>query len=129
MADSQSKAKVLVVEDDPLIREITSSHFEDSDLSVVQAANAGEAMKLLEADGIDLVFSDVQMPGTNGITLARLIRALYPDMPIILASGVVNEREIVDQLGPGIMFISKPYDLDQVVPQIRFMTSAPMAPS
>lgn len=121
MSGSQSKAKVLVVEDDPFIREITSSHFEDSDLRVVQAANADQAMRLLEADGIDLVFSDVQMPGINGITLARLIRALYPDMPVVLASGVVNEREIVDQLGAGILFVSKPYNLDQVVPQIRAM--------
>ncbi len=103
---------VLVVEDEFLLRFAVADALRSFGLSVVEAANATEAWRYLESGGrVDIVFSDVQMPGSmDGLELARRLRAEYPAIPLILTSGNVAE-ESVDGLAP---FVGKPYGFEDV---------------
>jgi CheY-like chemotaxis protein len=108
-----SPARILVVEDDTLLRAILADELRSAGFSVVEAAHADEAMFYFNGGGqADLVFSDVWMPGVlNGIELAKQIRDKYPSLPIILASGNLGSLS-VGQLG---LFIRKPYDFERAV--------------
>jgi two-component system NtrC family sensor kinase len=80
---------ILVVEDDPMVATATAALIEQLGHRSVRADSAAKALEILTGDhDIDLVFSDVVMPGAmNGIELAHAIRKLRPDIPVILTSG------------------------------------------
>jgi len=115
---------VLVVEDDALIRLsavdlVTSAGFE-----AVEAANADEAIRILEArQDIRLVFTDVEMPGTmDGIKLAHYIKRRWPPVLLIIASGraIVQESDLPE----GTRFFPKPYQDHTIVKEISRMIKA-----
>ncbi len=101
---------VLLVEDEVLIRAMLAEELRLSGVCVVEAANADEAWNYLQAGGAaDLVFSDIQMPGSmDGFELAKRIRTQYPSLKIILTSGNPGPRDIA----AANTFISKPYGID-----------------
>jgi PAS domain S-box-containing protein len=84
-----SSATVLLVEDDAGVAELALGLLEDAGYKVKTAANAAEALKVLRnGEPIDLVFSDIMMPGgMNGAELARIVRGEFPSMFILLATG------------------------------------------
>ena len=79
--------KVLLVEDNPQVRHFAEELLRDLGCEVVSAANGEEALGLLEIEPVELIFSDVVMPGMNGVELARKARELNADVPILLATG------------------------------------------
>lgn len=107
---NDGKAVVLVVEDSAIIRISAVELVISAGYQVLEACDADEAIRILEArTDIDLVFTDVQMPGTmDGIKLAHYIRNRWPPVKLIVASGAA----IVEQSGlpSGSKFFSKPYD-------------------
>jgi CheY-like chemotaxis protein len=113
---SPAAARILIVEDDVLIRAIVADELRSAGFSVVEAASADEALSYLKAGGqTDLVFSDIWMPGSlNGLDLARQLRDKYPSLPIILASGNFSSQNLVD-FG---LFIRKPYDVEHAVAMV-----------
>jgi CheY-like chemotaxis protein len=113
---SPAAARVLIVEDDVLIRAIVADELRSAGFSVAEAASADEALSYLKAGGqTDLVFSDIWMPGSlNGLDLARQLRDKYPSLPIILASGNFSSQNLV---GFGL-FIRKPYDVEHAVAMV-----------
>jgi len=88
-AASQRAGTVLVVEDSSEVAEIATAYFQQLGYTVKQVANAHEALELLAHDPkIDLVFSDILMPGgMNGLELGHAVRRLYPAMPVLLTTG------------------------------------------
>lgn len=112
--------RLLVVEDDTLVRLAISEHLRDAGFSVVEAASADEALRYLGAgDRIDLVFTDIQMPGRlDGIGLARQLRRRHPALSVILTSG---NAVLPDDLGDSL-FIPKPYDHRHVAEIARELT-------
>ena len=107
------KPCVLVVEDEFLVRYGISDELREAGFRVVEANNADEAWKYLTAGGCaDLIFSDVQMPGTmNGIELARRARTEFPAIPLILTSGNTDPKTI----GGIAPFVHKPYRTGEVI--------------
>jgi len=103
---------VLVVEDEVLIRGTIADHLRDGGYAVVEAANATEALDVLASgEAVDIVFSDVQMPGRmDGVSLARFILEHHPGIPVLLTSG---------NPVPSASFIPKPYLVDDVASRIR----------
>ncbi len=87
MASAQKR--VLMVEDELLIRFSLSEELRDAGLEVIEAINADEAVTILDSSvRIDLMISDVRMPGPmDGIELLCLVKARYPAMPVIIFSG------------------------------------------
>jgi CheY-like chemotaxis protein len=110
---------VLVVEDEVLIRMSLVEDLEDAGLIVLEAGSADEALKLLDENPrVGTLFTDVNMPGAiSGLDLARLVSQSRPDISIVISSGYLRMPK--DELPGNVSFISKPYDIERVVKQIR----------
>src|SRR5688500_14919052 len=95
---ARHKTRILVVDDEELIREQLVSAFEDAGFDVATAGNAIDAHTVLEESGtIDLVVTDVRMPGrVDGLIFGQVIREMHPDLPIIVMSGVYepDDRDV-----------------------------------
>ena len=115
---------VLVVEDDFLIRISAVEMIEEAEFDVVEAANADEAMEILEARlDITVVFTDIQMPGSmDGLKLAAAVRGKWPPIKIVATSGIVNVRKV--DLPEGGRFLPKPYSSAEIVGTLRELTGA-----
>ena len=107
---NNGKAVVLVVEDSTIIRMGAVDLVLSAGYEALQACDADEAIRILESrDDIDLVFTDVQMPGTmDGIKLSHYIRDRWPPVKLLVASGNAILEE--SSLPTGSRFFSKPYD-------------------
>jgi CheY-like chemotaxis protein len=108
-SDRLSKTVVLVVEDEPLLRMNTVDMVEDAGFDVVEAANAKQAMSILEGrDDISIILSDIEMPpGMDGMELVAIVRNRWPPIEIILVSGQLASDEV--HLPERGVFFSKPY--------------------
>jgi len=86
---ADAHATVLLVDDDTLVRTGTAAMIEDLGFVVIECESAAEALHAIEARGgdIDVVITDHAMPGMSGLELIRVLKADYPGMPVILASG------------------------------------------
>lgn len=104
----QEAARVLVVEDELFVRVAIAEDLRRAGFVVVEAGSAEEALSCLKAGvGFDLLFSDIQMPGSlDGADLARRLREQQPDLPVILTSGQAAPPA---DLGD-VLFVAKPYD-------------------
>ncbi|NKQ85244.1 response regulator [Rhizobium ruizarguesonis] len=104
------KAVVLVVEDSMIIRMSAVDLVLSAGYEALEACDADEAIRILEArNDIDLVFTDVQMPGTmDGIKVSHYIRDRWPPVRLIIASGAAILEE--SDLPTGSRAFSKPYD-------------------
>jgi CheY-like chemotaxis protein len=112
---------VLVVEDEPLLRMSAVDMVEDAGFVSATAANAAEAIKILETRlDIRIVFSDIDMPlGIDGMKLAAIIRSRWPPIEIILVSGYFDPGAV--SLSPRAEFFPKPYrETDVVAVMKRF---------
>ena len=113
---------ILIVDDEALIRAMLSDYLQECGFKVLEGSNADEAILIIEKSDviIDLVFSDVSMPGTiDGFGLAQWIRTNRPGLPIILTSGDTKKVSSAEQLCENEPFMAKPYDLSVVVARIR----------
>ena len=101
---------ILVVEDNAEVAAVTASLVEQLGYQTLRAENATEALNRLQrGDKIDLVFSDVVMPGSmNGIALAQEIGNRYPQIPVLLTSGY---SDVVQTAGSQFPILRKPFQL------------------
>lgn len=113
---------VLVVEDEVLVRHVMAVALRERGLKVLEAANAAEALSLLDGGHtIDLLFSDIQMPGAlDGVGLAAQMRDRWPRARVILTSGK-QPPAAAAEVG---LFIPKPYSPEQVVSTIEGLFEA-----
>ena len=112
------KPVVLIVEDDVLVRLLIADHLRESGFSVIEAANALEAVALFGSQvAIDIVFTDHNMPGDmDGQSLARWIEDQRPGLPVIVTSGAFHPTGAAPAHR---RFIPKPYVLLDVEHLIR----------
>lgn len=106
---------ILVVEDDVLLRFSTADQLRDGGFHVVEAASGDEARAVLEAGvPVDLIFSDVNMPGElDGVGLAQWLADTRADVPVVIASGVQDALDSAQASCPQVKaFVLKPYDVD-----------------
>jgi CheY-like chemotaxis protein len=113
---------VLVVEDETLIRMDAVDMIEAAGFDVVEAADADEAIAILERRfDITVVFTDIQMPGSmDGLKLAQAIRGRWPPIKIVATSGNVHLTEA--HLPDGGRFLRKPYTPGQIGGMLRELT-------
>src|SRR6201986_2791272 len=114
---------VLVVEDEFLLRMDAADVIGAAGFEVLEAANADEAITILEArSDITVVFTDIQMPGSmDGLKLARAVRGRWPPIKIIATSGHLDVGE--SDRPEGGRFLPKPYSAGQVAGVLRELTS------
>jgi len=112
---------VLVVDDDPTTRGTIARMLEAGGFGVVEASSGADAIDRLRVmrGGIDLVLSDVQMPGMSGIDLSYAIREEFPTIPVAIVSGDVSdlERSVIGR--SDVPFIKKPFHADSLYSALR----------
>lgn len=106
---------ILVVEDDSILRASTTDELRARHYQVFEAGTAVEGAEILRTSGdVDVVFADINLPGVmGGISFAVWMRERYPEIPIILTSGVRTVDAAVKGAGR-VPFVPKPYDLNDV---------------
>jgi DNA-binding NtrC family response regulator len=105
---------ILIVDDEPLIRSYVREVVEEAGFMTKEAGSADEALKLIEDDGIDVLLSDVEMPGSlDGVDLAWAVRSRWPSMVVVLTSGRRLPRR--DQMPDDTRFLAKPFSPDGLV--------------
>src|SRR5580693_8861761 len=118
---TERSTKVLVVEDEVILRMCAVDMVEDAGFIAVEAANADEALSILEArSDISLLFSDIQMPGSmDGLKLAYAVHERWPSIKIFLVSG---KATLSDTDKPtNSRFFGKPLDMKQMVVELQEM--------
>jgi DNA-binding response OmpR family regulator len=119
---AERTSTILVVDDEALIRAMLSDYLQECGYKVLEASNADEAILIIEKSDviIDLVFSDVRMPGSmDGFGLAKWVKVNRTYLPIILTSGDAKKVSSAKELCDDQPFMEKPYDLRAVVARIR----------
>jgi CheY-like chemotaxis protein len=113
-----SKAAILVVEDEALIRIWAAELLEENGFSVLEAKDADAALKVLESrPDVKLLFTDVQMPGSlNGMQLAREVHARWPHILLVITSG--RERPARIEIPDDGRFVAKPYSAEELLGQV-----------
>ena len=111
--------KVLVVDDEPTIREVVVSYLEREGFSTLEAADGNRARELLESDPPDLVVLDVMLPGTDGLELCRWIRS-RSRLPVIMltARGEESDRIVGLELGADD-YVTKPFSPRELAARVR----------
>lgn len=106
----EKRASILLVEDEALICEVTAEALADQGFEVEAVANGEEALRCLASDRpIDVLFTDINLPGIDGEALARRACELRPGLPVMYTSGRKSRIEHLDPVD-GSMFIPKPYN-------------------
>jgi DNA-binding NtrC family response regulator len=119
--EDRRRHTVLVVDDEPAVRELLSDYLNQSGFNVLAVESGDEAARMLARGivAIDFVFSDIHMPGIlNGHALAEWVLENRPSLPVLLASGDLDTVDSLEESW-GASIIAKPYDPELVVRKIR----------
>jgi excisionase family DNA binding protein len=113
----KGQQRILVVDDEPSIRELLSKTLSLADYSVDTAADGGTALaRLREGQTYDLVLVDLKMPGMDGLMLTRQLKYLKPDLPIIIITGFSTEVSAIEAINLGVAgYLTKPFRVPQVL--------------
>lgn len=111
---------ILVAEDDFKLNQIYCSALQDADFHTFAAYNGEEAMALVAEHPMDLVLSDIMMPGIDGYTLTKYLRKEYPEMPILMISAKEGFTDKRDGFLAGIDdYMVKPVDLNEMLLRVQ----------
>ena len=122
VAATRGNETILLVEDEPAILEMATTMLEGQGYTVRVAATPVEALRLAREHkgAIDLLITDVVMPGMNGRDLAKTLMSLYPGIKLLFMSGytanVIAHQGVLDE---GVYFIQKPFSIDDLSAKIR----------
>ncbi|WP_421525912.1 response regulator [Pseudomonas yamanorum] len=117
---------VLIVEDDPAVRVLVSAVLSELGYAFVEAGDADSAMPIIESSQrIDLLISDVGLPGMNGRQLAEIGRQVRPDLKVLFITGYAEHAAVRGGfLDPGMQMITKPFTFDLLTATVREMIKA-----
>jgi two-component sensor histidine kinase len=121
LPDTPAPPKVLIVEDEMLLRMRAVDIVEDAGFTPIEAVNADEALAILESrSDVDLLFTDIQMPGSmDGLKLANAVHERWPSIKIILVSGKLNPTD--SERPTDSRFFGKPLEVKQMIAEIQEM--------
>lgn len=123
-------AKVLVVEDDAGLREALVDTLLLSGYQCTDVESGEQALLALKEDRFDILVSDIQMPGMNGLTLLRSVRVHYPQLPILLMTAYANVKDAVTAMQEGATdYIAKPFAPEVLLNQVSRYAPVQQVPS
>ncbi len=114
---------VLIVEDDPAVRVLVCAVLKELGYAFVEAGDADTALPIIESEQrIDLLISDVGLPGMNGRQMAEIGRQLRPDLKVLFITGYAEHAAVRGGfLDPGMQLITKPFTFDLLTAKVREM--------
>ena len=111
-----------MVEDNADVTEVTSALIKQLGYTVRLAPDAGKALRMVEEESFDLVFSDIMMPGDmDGLELAKTILKSRPRLPVLLASG---SNQLVEEAQQNFTTLQKPYEISELDRAIQVLLRA-----
>lgn len=119
------KRKVLVVDDEDPLRSLLASELETEGFDVQDAGDGEEAIELIRAKGdqndmFDVVLVDIKMPKVDGFGVLKYVKANNPETKVIMVTAYADSQKAIASLRLGASdFISKPYDLEEILTSIR----------
>jgi len=125
--EGDASATILVCEDDEDVRALSADSLRGLGYAVIEAADGESALRILQGDvTVDLLFTDVVLPGITGAELSREARAIRPGLKVLFTTGYARNA-IVHQgrLDPGVELISKPFSYSDLAIRIRDLLDAP----
>ena len=121
----------MLVEDDETVRRLAAAILESGGYSVIPAGNGEEALENLSVlrKPVDLLVTDVVMPGMDGAEVARRVRKQCPFVGVLYISGYTQDAIVHDGvLDPGVEFIQKPFDGTALLNKVRAIIDSPKRP-
>ena len=120
--------RVLIVDDDAMVRRLLARHFEKRGAIVVEAADAEQALDAFNlGTEFDVVIADVHLPGKNGLQLASQVRALRANQPIVFITGDEDDAIARRALVAGnSRFLAKPFDLPDLDSAVARVLNTPL---
>ncbi|WP_047301344.1 response regulator [Pseudomonas fluorescens] len=114
---SATLSTILVVEDDAIVRMLIVDVLEELDYKVLEADGSEQALEILvdTTRHIDLMMTDVGLPGMDGRELALEARKMRPELPILFASGYAESIDVPD----GMHVIGKPFSIDELRDKVK----------
>jgi CheY-like chemotaxis protein len=111
--------RIMIVEDEPLLRDTLEQLLQFSGFEVVSAGHGQEALEILEKSPVDLVLSDIKMPVMDGVELLKNIRARYASVKVIFFSAFadISQAEAI-QMG-ALDLLSKPVRIESLIEKIQ----------
>jgi DNA-binding NtrC family response regulator len=124
--DRPRRRTILLVEDEPFVREATCSILESAGFEVLPAEDARDAMKVYEEckRGIDLVMTDMVLPGRTGLQLGQDLREQSPEVVVLMTSGYDNPEYETEAPESRTYFLAKPYSKRTLVEKIEKILGA-----
>ena len=120
MGITESVKEILVVDDEPLIREIIIRKLSEFGYIATPVENAFEALNKMREKSYPLVLSDIMMPGMDGIELLKRLRSLYPDTAVVMITAVSNVNIAIEALREGAYdYLIKPFNFEEVVLSVK----------
>jgi putative two-component system response regulator len=120
MVTTLAKEKILIVDDEKIVRRSLNKCLTRNGFSCLEAGNAKEALENLSREPADLVILDITMPGTSGSELLPQIKKAFPDTAVVMATAVVEPNIIINCMKNGANdYITKPFDINQLVSNIN----------
>ncbi len=122
---AERDVKILLVEDEPLTRQVVAAFLEEAGYDVTATCTGDEAAILLSEDLYSILLTDITMPGQiDGIGLAEHAREIHPGLPVVFVSGRAENEGRVRALAPPTAFFSKPYEARSLIGMVNRMTTA-----
>ena len=119
-APAAGALRLLVVEDDPRLLDILTSHLDRMGYAVRGARGGGQALQLLAEAPVDVVLSDVRMPGMDGRTLLQVVRERYPEIKLVLMTAFGSVDDAVEAMKEGAYsYLTKPFKIEVVAAVLR----------
>ncbi len=122
MKNTSPSQSVLVVDDDPNVLEVLNARLSSSGLVVYKANGGRKALEIIQSQNVDLVVSDVKMPGMDGMSLLSEIIQVQPGLPVIFLTAYANVPDAVNAVKSGAVdYVEKPFDGKSLTKKIRAM--------
>ena len=126
---SAGRPRVLVVDDQKVLRSLLSRYLQREGFEPVEAGDGREALALYRTTNPAVVLSDVMMPEMDGLGMLKAIRALDPTAAVILMTGYGNEEVLLQALrGGAVNFFKKPFDFQEVLAVVRSVSRHRLSP-
>jgi CheY-like chemotaxis protein len=119
MAASSGSETILLVEDEEALRAATCEFLQSRGYTVLAAGDGAEAMRICEqhTGNIDVILTDLVMPGMDGVEVAKAVATRYPDIHVLYMSGYIDRSR--EEPGAGAVLLQKPFDLTVLASKLR----------
>lgn len=108
---SENPARILIIDDEQLVLEVLADFLEDSGFSIIQANNGALGLELIERERPDLVMCDLRMPGIDGLNVLEQVTRDYPELPVLVVSGLGGMNDAIQALKLGAWdYVTKPIE-------------------